>query len=215
MSPAADEAASPGEQAPIFSARLQTLMEDILQGRAPNAGPFCGNCYNPLTDDIAQCGHCGLSAAQVPPVRHIPREVFAMFRAQRFREAIPVRSLAWGGGAVPGLVPDGGVTVLVECGRLGGGVRSQLRGGGQHRQLAGRHDRLPLGAAPAGAALAGVCAGAGQVPLTSASLIGQDDFLIRRGELRATTIVDGYELRTDIDIAASAFNEPVEIPEVE
>jgi len=97
MSPAADEAASPGEQAPIFSARLQTLLEDILQGRAPNAGRFCANCYNPLPDDVAQCGHCGLSAAQRPPVRHIPREVFAMFRAQRLREAIPVRSLAWGG----------------------------------------------------------------------------------------------------------------------
>jgi membrane protein implicated in regulation of membrane protease activity len=30
-------------------------------------------------------------------VRQIPPEVFAMFRAQRLREAIPVRSLAWGG----------------------------------------------------------------------------------------------------------------------
>jgi hypothetical protein len=29
--------------------------------------------------------------------RQIPREVFAMFRAQRLREAIPVRSLAWVG----------------------------------------------------------------------------------------------------------------------
>ena len=111
MRPASDEAASSTEGSPIFSARLQALLEDILQGQAPNAGRFCGNCYNPLVDDAAdQCGHCGLSTAQRPdgrplrasasgrpPVRQIPPEVFAMFRAQRLREAIPVRSLAWGG----------------------------------------------------------------------------------------------------------------------
>jgi hypothetical protein len=97
MSPAAGEAASAPERAPVFSARLQALLADILQGQAPNAGRFCGNCYNPLTGDADQCNHCGLSTAQRPPVRQIPPEVFAMFRAQRLREAIPVRSLAWGG----------------------------------------------------------------------------------------------------------------------
>ena len=105
MSPAADEAASPPERAPIFSERLQTLLEDILRGQAPNAGRFCGNCYNPLADDTGRCGHCSLSTTQRPdghpsgrpPVRRIPPEVFAMFRAQRLREAIPVRSLAWVG----------------------------------------------------------------------------------------------------------------------
>jgi hypothetical protein len=110
MRPAAGEAASPPERAPIFSARLQALLEDILRAQAPNAGRFCGNCYNPLALDAVQCSHCGLSTAQRPdadarsgrpsgrpPVRHIPPEVFAMFRAQRLREAIPVRSLAWGG----------------------------------------------------------------------------------------------------------------------
>ena len=113
MSPAADEAASAPERAPIFSARLQALLADILRAQAPNAGRFCGNCYNPLApstgpsaalrtgsgraQDAEECGHCGLSTAQRPPVRQIPPEVFAMFRAQRLREAIPVRSLAWGG----------------------------------------------------------------------------------------------------------------------
>ena len=97
MRPAADEAASPTEGSPIFSARLQALLEDILRGQAPNAGRFCGNCYNPLTKDADQCGHCSLATAQRAPVRQIPPEVFAMFRAQRLREAIPVRSLAWGG----------------------------------------------------------------------------------------------------------------------
>ncbi len=97
MRPAAGEAASAPERAPVFSARLQALLADILRAQAPNAGRFCANCYNPLADDAEQCGHCGLSTAQRPPVRHIPPEVFAMFRAQRLREAIPVRSLAWGG----------------------------------------------------------------------------------------------------------------------
>ncbi len=110
MRPAAGEAASASERAPIFSARLQALLVDILRAQAPNAGRFCGYCYNPLARDADQCGHCGLSTAQRPdadarsgrpsgrpPVRQIPPEVFAMFRAQRLREAIPVRSLAWGG----------------------------------------------------------------------------------------------------------------------
>ena len=105
MRPAGGEAASAPERAPIFSARLQALLEDILRAQAPNAGRFCGNCYNPLAhstgsgqaDDAEECGHCGLSTAERPPVRHIPPEVFAMLRAQRLREAIPVRSLAWGG----------------------------------------------------------------------------------------------------------------------
>jgi hypothetical protein len=97
MRPAAGEAASPSERAPIVSERLQTLLEDILRAQAPNAGRFCGNCYNPLVDDAEECGHCGLSTAERPPVGQIPPEVFAMFRAQRLREAIPVRSLAWGG----------------------------------------------------------------------------------------------------------------------
>ena len=118
MRQAADKAASATERAPIFSARLQALLAEILRGQAPNAGRFCGNCYNPLAPSTGsgqapeqeECGHCGLSTAQRPdgrplgapasgrpPVRQIPPEVFAMFRAQRFREAIPVRSLAWGG----------------------------------------------------------------------------------------------------------------------
>jgi len=105
MRPAGGEAASAPERAPIFSARLQALLEDILRAQAPNAGRFCGNCYNPLAhstgsgqaDDVHQCAHCGLSTTKRPPVRQIPPEVFAMFRTQRLREAIPVRSLAWGG----------------------------------------------------------------------------------------------------------------------
>jgi hypothetical protein len=91
------EAPAPADGDSIFSARLQALLEDILQGLAPNAGRFCDNCYNPLPDDAEQCGHCGLSTVQRPPVRQIPRDVFAMLRAQRLREAIPVRSLAWSG----------------------------------------------------------------------------------------------------------------------
>ncbi len=89
--PAASAGGSP------FSARLQALLVDILRGEAPNAGRFCGNCYDPLARDARRCPHCGLATTQRPPVRQVPREVLAMFRAQRLREAIPVRSLAWGG----------------------------------------------------------------------------------------------------------------------
>jgi hypothetical protein len=91
------EAPAPADGDSIFSARLQALLEDILRAQAPNAGHFCGNCYNPLADGAAQCSHCGLSTDRRPPVRQVPPEVFAMFRAQRLREAIPVRSLAWSG----------------------------------------------------------------------------------------------------------------------
>ena len=97
MSPATGEAPSAPERAPVFSARLQALLEDVLQGLAPNAGRFCGDCYNPLAEGAQHCDHCGLSPTERPPVLEIPRDVFAMFRAQRLREAIPVRSLAWGG----------------------------------------------------------------------------------------------------------------------
>lgn len=88
-------AASAGDSP--FSARLQALLADILRGEAPNAGRFCGNCYDPLARETRQCPHCGLSTARRPPVRHVPHDVLAMFRAQRLREAVPVRSLAWGG----------------------------------------------------------------------------------------------------------------------
>jgi hypothetical protein len=45
--------------------------------------------------------------------------------------------------------------------------------------------------------------------------VSLDDFLVRRAKVQTTTVVEGSELRIDIDGVASAFNEPVEIPEIE
>ena len=95
----------------VLSERLIALMDDVLEGRAPNAGRFCGYCYHPVTaawQAGAPCPHCGRSAAERPEVTRVPAEVFAMYRARRSREGWTVRGIAWGGltlGVVLGLLP--------------------------------------------------------------------------------------------------------------
>ena len=99
---------APATDAPPFSPRLQQLMDLMLAGQAPNAGLFCGHCYHPLQRDEASCPHCGTATSAVAPVERLPWEVLAMFRAQRFREALAVRGLAYGGlllGIVLSLMP--------------------------------------------------------------------------------------------------------------
>lgn len=101
----------------VLSQRLRDLIEDMLDGRAPNAGNFCGNCYHPLTEDVASCRHCGLSTAEVPPVQSIPIEVIEMHRRRRGREGMVVRTIAWAGltiGVIVALLPFvfGDVTVI-------------------------------------------------------------------------------------------------------
>ena len=91
-----------------FSARLQELMADVLAGRSPNAGRFCGACFHPLRPQERACPHCGATTEQVAPVERIPWEVISMFQAQRLREALAVRGLAYGGlvaGVVLALLP--------------------------------------------------------------------------------------------------------------
>jgi len=83
-------------------------MADILAGRAPNAGRFCGACFHPLARGEASCPHCGAATDDVLPVERIPWEVLAMFRAQRWREALAVRGMAYAGllaGVVLSLLP--------------------------------------------------------------------------------------------------------------
>ncbi len=83
-------------------------MDDILGGKAPNAGRFCGYCYHPLAEGRDLCPHCGRSSLEWAPVSRIPDEVLAMYRAERSREGWVVRSIAWGGltlGVVLGLLP--------------------------------------------------------------------------------------------------------------
>ncbi len=92
-------------------------MDDVIQGKAPNAGRFCGYCYHPVpgaTRSVSAdngrdaCPHCGRSPADWPAVTRVPDEVFAMYRRQRSREAWVVRGIAWAGltlGVVLGLLP--------------------------------------------------------------------------------------------------------------
>jgi hypothetical protein len=80
----------------ILSQRLRDLLEDILEGTAPNAGRFCGNCYHPAPE-IVTCQHCGISSTDVAVADAIPLEVIAMHKSRRGREGLVVRSVAWGG----------------------------------------------------------------------------------------------------------------------
>ncbi len=92
----------------IFSERLVLLIDDVLAGRAPNAGRFCGYCYHPLSPERTMCPHCGRSVAEFPSVENLPRAVLEMERTRRRREGLVVRSVAWGGlslGIVVALLP--------------------------------------------------------------------------------------------------------------
>jgi len=92
----------------VLSERLEILLDDIAVGRAPNAGRFCGYCYNPLSADRVSCLHCGRATAECAPVEHIPQEVAQMYKKSRSREGTVVRTIAWGGltlGVTLALVP--------------------------------------------------------------------------------------------------------------
>ena len=81
----------------VLSERLQELLIDIIDGKAPNAGQFCGYCYSPSTPKSNICDHCGRSQKSWPRSKRIPDEVIWMFRTQRSREGRVVRTVAYGG----------------------------------------------------------------------------------------------------------------------
>jgi hypothetical protein len=92
----------------VFSERLTVLLDDILAGREPNAGRFCGNCYHPLALERTECPHCGQTTDQRAAAEAVPKEVLEMHRLRRGREGLMVRSIAWGGltvGVCLALVP--------------------------------------------------------------------------------------------------------------
>ena len=92
----------------IFSERLLILLDDVLAGRAPNAGRFCGYCYHPLAPERTTCPHCGRPTGEWAPAAAVPRAVFAMHRRRRGREGLVVRTIAWGGltiGVIVALLP--------------------------------------------------------------------------------------------------------------
>jgi hypothetical protein len=98
--------ADPAEE--IISRRLVAWLDEVLDGRAPNTGRFCGNCYHPLARERSECPHCGTSAAAVPAVAKVPIEIIDAHRRRRGREGAVVRSIAWGGltlGVTAALLP--------------------------------------------------------------------------------------------------------------
>ncbi len=92
----------------IISARLVAWLDEVLAGRAPNTGRFCGNCYHPRQAEDADCPHCGTPAAEAGTVESVPLEVIEGHRRRRGREGAVVRTIAWVGlttGVALALVP--------------------------------------------------------------------------------------------------------------
>lgn len=92
----------------VLSERLLALLDDMLDGQAPNAGRFCGYCYHPLTAGRETCAHCGRSTRDWRPADSVPRAVIEMHRRRRGREGLVVRTIAWGGltiGVIVSLLP--------------------------------------------------------------------------------------------------------------
>lgn len=81
----------------IISERLAELLDDMLAGKAPNAGRFCGNCYHPLAAQRETCPHCGIAVTEVATVDSVPRDVIEAHRLRRGREGMVVRTFAWTG----------------------------------------------------------------------------------------------------------------------
>ncbi len=101
-------AADPADGGEILSERLAGLLDDVLSGRSPNAGRFCGYCYHPLAPERTACPHCSRRVSERTPVEAVPREVIEMYRLRRSREGLVVRGLAWGGltvGVIVALLP--------------------------------------------------------------------------------------------------------------
>lgn len=103
-----DTSAARTHEGEVLSERLLVLLDDVLAGRAPNAGRFCGYCYHPLAHGRESCAHCGRSTGERPPVEAVPRPVIEMHRRRRGREGLAVRTIAWGGltvGVIVALLP--------------------------------------------------------------------------------------------------------------
>ena len=90
-------AEEPAADVPIFSERLSAVLGDVFDGKAPNAGLFCGHCYTPIDQSRAACAQCGHSTQERAPVQRVPDEVLEMFRLLRRRESLVVNSFAYAG----------------------------------------------------------------------------------------------------------------------
>jgi len=97
-----------GARDEIVSARLVAWLDEVLAGRAPNTGRFCGSCYHPRQAEDADCPHCETSAAEAGTVERVPLDVIEGHRRRRSREGLVVRGIAWTGltiGVAVALIP--------------------------------------------------------------------------------------------------------------
>jgi len=81
----------------VFSARLETFLDQLQQGEVPNHGRFCSFCYNPLPPDFTKCDHCGQDLRERPSIASLPDSVIAMHRRKQRRESVIVNSFAYAG----------------------------------------------------------------------------------------------------------------------
>jgi hypothetical protein len=81
----------------VFSSRLSSFLDQLVDGETPNSGSFCSFCYNPLPVGFTRCDHCGQALADRPAIKSIPQEVIDMQRRMRRRESLIVNSFAYFG----------------------------------------------------------------------------------------------------------------------
>jgi hypothetical protein len=79
----------------VFSERLDGFLESLREGETPNAGTFCGFCFNPIPPEQTLCDHCGRSLAQTAAVHSVPDPVLEMHRRKQRRESLIVNSFAY------------------------------------------------------------------------------------------------------------------------
>ena len=79
----------------VFSARLDSFLTALDEGKTPNHGSFCSFCYNPLPPGFDTCDHCGQDARTRPPIDSLPAGVLEMHRRKMKRESIIVNAFAY------------------------------------------------------------------------------------------------------------------------
>jgi hypothetical protein len=79
----------------VFSARLDTFLDQLQEGETPNHGRFCSFCYNPLPPEFDRCDHCGQDLRDRVPITALPDAVVAMHARKQRHESLIVNSFAY------------------------------------------------------------------------------------------------------------------------
>jgi hypothetical protein len=90
-------AGAASDNIPVFSERLDEIMDAMIEGKIPNVGRFCGYCYTPVGKNVEACAHCGRSTREYAPVAKIPSDFFPLYRRMRKRESMVVNTFAFAG----------------------------------------------------------------------------------------------------------------------